>query len=266
MYATFYYQQQPISYQIAGSGAVVLLLHGFGEDSQELQAIFERLQNSYQVVLPDLPGSGRSPFAQSVASSIDAMGEAMLALMQSIGPTPFTVLGHSMGGYIALAMAAKQPQQLQAMGLLHSTAFADSETKKETRYQAMHIIAQKGAAFFLRTAIPGLFTPEFAKTQSASLDTLVQKGEQFEAAALIAYYQAMIDRPDRTSVLRQLKIPVLFMVGQWDKACPLEDLLQQVHLPEISEMHLLQHTAHMGMLEEPELFYSGIHSFLKNFA
>jgi pimeloyl-ACP methyl ester carboxylesterase len=63
---------------------------------------------------------------------------------------------------------------------------------------------------------------------------------------------AMIQRPDRTPVLKQSKVPVLFVMGQHDTAVPLQDGLKQCHLPQLSYIHILERTGHMGMIEERE--------------
>ncbi|MBD0365174.1 MAG: alpha/beta hydrolase, partial [Flavisolibacter sp.] len=64
--------------------------------------------------------------------------------------------------------------------------------------------------------------------------------------------ESMIKRPARTSLLQKVHIPVLFVLGRWDNAVPLQDGLTQSHLPEISYIHILEESGHMGMLEEPE--------------
>lgn len=84
--------------------------------------------------------------------------------------------------------------------------------------------------------------------------------------ALCAYYVAMLERPDRTAVLANATVPVLFVIGEFDKAAPMADVMQQVHLPALSHLHILKHTAHMGMFEEPERFNNSVVQFLDDIA
>lgn len=263
---SFSYPPVDIIYKQAGAGTPVLLLHGFGEDRQVLQPLFEQLQQQYLVVLPDLPGSGASAYDETICSCIDGMAEAMLALMQSITKEPFVVLGHSMGGYIALAMAEKHPQALRGFGLLHSTAFADSTEKKETRRKAIQFIQANGSGALLKTSIPGLFSEAFQQSHPQVVQQLVERGQSFLPEALCAYYIAMMERPDRTAVLANATVPVLFVIGEFDKAAPMADVLQQVPLPMLSHVHILKHTAHMGMFEEPERFNKSVVQFLNDIA
>jgi len=261
--SSFLYQQQPIFFRSSGNGKPVVLLHGFGEDSRVFDALLPHLPDGYQYFLPDLPGSGASPFQPTISNSIDVMATAVLALMQAQQLSSFTILGHSMGGYIALAMMEQQPAVINGMGLIHSTAFADSEEKKMNRRKAMTFMQENGAKAFLKTAIPGLFAQAFVDTNAAVVDTLIQQGNDFSAAALVAYYEAMIARPDRTEILRQSQVPVLFLIGDEDKAVPMQDVLQQVYLPEQSMVHIMRGIGHMGMLEDTPATAQHIASFLR---
>jgi pimeloyl-ACP methyl ester carboxylesterase len=262
MQYTFTFLGSSISYSIAGSGPTVLLLHGFGEDHHVFHHQMAALQQHCRLVLPDLPGSGASSFENEICSSIETMAFAMHALMQEVCAEPFLVLGHSMGGYITLAMAAQQPSCIKAFGLLHSTAFADSDEKKATRIKSIEFIKENGGYAFLKTAIPGLFAKTFATAHEEIVNQLVEKGKSFSPDVLIAYYQAMIARPDRTHVLRNANGPVLFLLGDEDKAAPMVDMLQQVQLPEIADIKILRQTGHMGMLEQPALTTEAMLTFI----
>ena len=165
---------------------------------------------------------------------------------------PVMLIGHSMGGYITLAYADKYPDDLAAFGLFHSTAFPDTEEKKETRRKGIAFVENYGAYEFLKTAIPNMYGPATKEARPQLIEGHLQSLQQFSKAALIAYYESMIKRPDRTHVLKQNKIPVLFVLGKHDAAVPFQDGLQQVHLPGIAHVHILEDSGHMGMCEEVE--------------
>lgn len=277
MERTFYHHSFAIHYTDAGNGFPVLLLHGFGEDSRifEQQAAF--LRPHCRLIIPDLPGSGNSmPIGpdfieqtkNGIPSSIDEITESMAALMQSLQIDKYILLGHSMGGYITLAMAEKYGDRLAAFGLIHSTAFADSEEKKQTRRKGIEFIQNHGGFAFLQTSIPGLFTTAFKEQQPGQVAALIEEfnpektGRTTLDAALIAYYEAMIARPDRTEVLKSSRIPVLFIIGTEDKTAPMNDLLQQAHLPATAHVHILENTAHMSMMENPSLLNEYLLKFI----
>jgi Predicted hydrolases or acyltransferases (alpha/beta hydrolase superfamily) len=72
----------------------------------------------------------------------------------------------------------------------------------------------------------------------------------------------MIARPDRTELLRKTTVPVLFIMGKYDVAVPVEDSLAQSHLPGNAYIHILRHSGHMGMLEEPGICNMALETFL----
>jgi pimeloyl-ACP methyl ester carboxylesterase len=275
MQKTFTYQDQTIHYYEsgAGTGKTVVLLHGFGEDSRIWDKQKAVLSSSYHLIIPDLPGSGLSQITNGnwqLINSIEAMADAVTALVQSITDNQVIIVGHSMGGYILLrllenAFILKQPTALniKAVGIINSTAFADTAEKIETRRKAIAHIEAHGSMSFLETAIPGLFGSTFKTEHPEQVAELVEKGKSFQPKALISYYEAMIKRPDRTHVLSGSEAPVLFIIGAEDKAAPMDDVLKQVTLPEFAYVHVLE-CGHMSMLEDPDGLNRHLVNFLKD--
>ena len=126
-----------------------------------------------------------------------------------------------MGGYISLAFAEKYPELLNAFGLFHSTAYADDEAKKEARRKGIEFIKNNGAAAFIKNTTPNLFSEKTKKENPELVEKLVDQSQNFSSEALIQYYEAMIQRPDRTSVLKSFQKPVLFIIGQTRYCRPL---------------------------------------------
>ena len=244
------YQNKKIFYRIIGSGNPVVLIHGFGEDGEVWKNQIEFLKDRYQLIIPDLPGSGQSEMIDDM--SIEGMAEVIHSIIHEENIEACPVIGHSMGGYITLAFAEKYWNHLTAFGLFHSSAFADSEEKKATRRKGIEFIIQSGAFEFLKTATPNLFSPQTKDEKPELIEEQIAAAHNFSSAALVSYYEAMIKRPDRTDILRKATVPVLFTMGKYDNAIPLEDGLKQCHLPEKSYIHILQKSGHMGMLEEAD--------------
>lgn len=86
----------------------------------------------------------------------------------------------------------------------------------------------------------------------ALIEKFIESLPEFSPEALIAYYEAMMKRPDRIEALKNFKKPILFVIGEYDIAAPIQDVLKQCHLPQISYVHILNQSGHMGMLEEPD--------------
>ncbi|HYM92520.1 MAG TPA: alpha/beta hydrolase [Chitinophagaceae bacterium] len=254
------YRGHSIYYRIIGSGKPVVLLHGFGGDGEVWKNQIEFLKNKFQLIIPDLPGSGKSEMIEDM--SIEGMAELIKAILDKENIALCTIIGHSMGGYITLAFAEKYPEHLNAFGLCHSTSYADSREKKSARRKGIEFINQHGAFEFLKTTSPDLFSPISLNEMKKEINTFINSLGSLSAAALVSYYTAMIQRPERTEILRNSKVPVLFIMGKYDNAVPLKDALEQCHLPEKSYIDILTKSGHMGMMEEAGKTNRALEEFL----
>jgi pimeloyl-ACP methyl ester carboxylesterase len=266
MQKNFHYKGASIVYQTAGEGLPVLLLHGFGEDASIWDEQIAFLKDHCRLFITDLPGTGLSAFENENAENLDSIeyyADVVNALLQYENIDACLMLGHSMGGYITLAFAEKYPGKLKGFGLIHSTAFADSEDKKQTRLRGIEIMGEYGAYAFLKNTIPNLFAAKFKVAHPEKVAALIEKGRSFSVNAVQQYYKAMMNRPDRAQVLKNSEVPVLFVIGTEDVAAPMQDVLKQTHLPKISFMHILEDTGHMGMWENADKMNNIILEFIK---
>jgi pimeloyl-ACP methyl ester carboxylesterase len=255
-----------IFYRVEGNGKPVVFIHGFGEDGSVWDKQLDHLKNRFQFIIPDLPGSGRSEMIDDM--SIEGMAEVIKKILdaesKAASPEGFKgpLIGHSMGGYIVLAFAEKYPRLLNGFGLFHSTSYADTEEKKVNRRKGNEFIKQHGGFEFLKTAVPNLFSPNSKDEMPELIDEFITSLSNFRGDALVSYYEAMIQRPDRTAILKNATIPVLFIAGKFDNAVPLKDCLEQCHLPEKSYFHVLERSGHMGMMEETEKSNESLEKYL----
>ena len=266
---TFTYQSSKIFYRTVGAGKPVVLIHGFAEDGDVWKNQIEFLKNHCYLIIPDLPGSGKSELINDM--SIEGMAEIVKEILnielskfplilseaegqgaEGVWAEGVSLIGHSMGGYISLAIAEKYPALLSSIALVHSSAFADSEEKKYNRLKSIEFVKKNGAFEFLKAVITDLFTETWASENTEIVDGQIEKSKSFSDEAIVAYYQAMINRPDRTHVLKAFPKPILFIIGEHDKAVPFKQSMQQCYLPNLAHIHILRNSAHMGMLEEPE--------------
>lgn len=248
----FIYKGSRLAYRKTGQGPSVLLLHGFGEDGAVFNSIIDQLKQHASILIPDIPGSGKSDLLKASSFTIDSLAHAMKAILDQEQIASCIILGHSMGGYIALAMAEFYPRLLRGMGLIHSTAFADSAERIKKREQAMALIKSNGAITFLRLSLPGLFALKFRENHPEIIKNLLASSQSFSAEALIGYYHAMILRPDRTHILKNLSFPVLLVIGDQDELIPVQDLLVQAALLQKPMVQRIPSAGHMSMLETPD--------------
>jgi pimeloyl-ACP methyl ester carboxylesterase len=272
MNKTILHRSATVHYRLEGPGwhkedlpvspCPVLLLHGFAEDSTIWKAQEEYLEEDFPLIVPDLPGSGRSSFPDG-ETTMDELAATLKAIVDEEKIERFVMIGHSLGGYITLAFAERYPDRLKALGLFHSTAYADSEEKKIARKKSIEFIRKNGSAAFIRQAVPNLFAENFRKNNMEIISELISRFSGFSPDTLVQYYEAMIRRPDRISVLRNFTGPVLFITGEEDAAVPLAQTLQQCHIPALTHLHVLENTGHMGMLEDSLQSNRVLFDFLK---
>jgi pimeloyl-ACP methyl ester carboxylesterase len=255
-------EHNPLFYRITGTGLPAVLVHGFGEDGLIWQQQVESLQHKYRFIIPDLPGSGRSAISKDM--SMEGLASAVQHIIQNEipGNEQVVIIGHSMGGYVALAYAEQYPHTLKGLGLFHSTAYADSEEKKATRQKGIEFMLQHGGGLFIRQTTPNLFSAVSKKEKPDLVAEIVERYSNFPAESLVQYYRSMIARPDRTEVLKRSAYPVLFIAGEQDTAIALDHVMQQSHLPSLSYIHVLKQSGHLGMREEEELSTRYLDGFL----
>lgn len=252
----------PVYYTVTGKGHALVLLHGLAEDASSWNLQTEFLSSSYLVIVPDLPGSGRSPLPDEV--SMESLAGAVKAVLEAEEVEQAVLIGHSMGGYVTLAFAGLYPQLVKALGLFHSTAYPDGEEKKATRKKNNEFIGSHGSHAFLQQATPALFSEESKKEHPEKVTALIERYKDFDPRSLIAYNEAMLQRPDRSRLLEDSSCPVLFIIGKQDGTIPFEQSLQQSHLPDTAYIHVLEHSGHLGMLEETDKSNEALKKFLQD--
>jgi pimeloyl-ACP methyl ester carboxylesterase len=261
-----------IYYNVSGQGIPVLLIHGFAEDNDIWRYQQAALSGLCRLIIPDLPGSGKSAMISDM--SMEGLADCIHKIIEEeIKDRSATnaaggviMIGHSMGGYITLAFAGKYPGMLRALGLFHSTAFPDTEEKKANRQRGITFIQTHGSYEFIKQSAPNLFTEAYRIKNGAIIAEMIDRYKNFDPLALVSYYEAMIQRPDRTAILQSVNkpFPVLFIMGKYDTAVPFEDSLRQSYMPQHAFIELMENSAHMGMWEEKEKSTDSLLRFLQH--
>lgn len=224
----------------------IVWIHGFGEDS-DVWADF----------LPGIPSYYTSHVFDHATltgySSISEYANDLRAFITAGAIENPVLIGHSMGGYIALEYAARYPQQVSGLGLFHSSAAADSDTKKNERDKTRAFIGQHGSAAFIRNFYPNMFTERF---RSENADLIAQNTRQYSALApeaLMAATESMKNRQDHLETLKSFAFPVFQILGKQDTFVPLEKGLEQTALLQRPFTLVLDNVAHAGMYEAPSI-------------
>ncbi len=235
-------------YTDKGKGKVIVLLHGFCENRTLWNNHQEALSKYYRVITIDLPGFGDSP-SFTGDMNIEAMTSEVHNVLKSIDVEQSVMVGHSLGGYIALAYSEMYPKHTLGLCMFHSTAFADNEERKKNRDKSIEFIQENGVAVFAQNFVAPLFNPLTREDYTKEIKSLIKIASSTNERIAIAVIKAMRNRRMRITLLRKLTIPVMYIVGKNDTVISTEAIFQQCHLPQDSQVHIYEHTGHMAMIE-----------------
>lgn len=254
------FNNSTIKYYRHGQGDTCLFfIHGFAEDHTVWDNQLNHFKNDHNIILVDLPGCGASE-ALHEEISMKLLADLINDIVEKENVKKFVILGHSMGGYIALQYLSIYPEKVSALGLLHSSAYADDAEKLEKRKQAITVIEKKGKDTYLNTTYRSLLHGEDHINKYLSL--LEKMGEKIKAKVLVAYIKAMMAREDHSALLQKVDIPFCFIIGKHDGAIPFEVSMRQTHIANSTYIKVLESTGHVGMLEEEDAFNRELGEFL----
>ena len=234
-------------HKLNGSGHPVLYLHGFMEslsmwDFMDIQSL------NQTAVLIDLPGHGKSQLKDSHETpTIKHMAEKVIEVVDALELGSYHVVGHSMGGYVALQLKEMDPRCRKVV-LLHSNFWADSEQKQRDRIRLADL-AFKAKELLVREAIPGLFYR--TETNDPSVQGLISEANKMSAEAIAYASLAMRARSDKTELLKFYPNMVFVLQGAHDPLIPLEHMTEKVKGLPVA-YHVLPCAGHMGHIEDPE--------------
>ncbi len=256
------YRNSRIKYAKVGAGKPVFLIHGFCEDHTMFDGMIDSLAAKYTIICPDLPGFGASELSEETLT-IDWMANLMNAILEKENYALATMIGHSLGGYIAIHFAALYPEKTAALGFINSHVFDDGEERKQNREKSIDFIKKHTARLFIRELINNLFSEAYKKEHAdVVIDLIKNAQETISDAAVIAALEAMRNREDKSETLKDFTKPVLFIIGKKDTTIPLIQSLSQISLPAQSDIHIRGEAAHMSVYEDKEYTQNCLLNFL----
>lgn len=257
-----FFKDAQIAYKDMGAGNAVVLLHGYTESAAVWDFFAENLTDSFRVIAIDLPGHGHSDCIGDV-HPMGQMGEVVKTVLDHLNISEAVIIGHSMGGYVALAMARIYPWLFRGLGLFHSTSLADSEESRQARETAIKAIKEDHKGF-LFGFIPDLFAPETREGLATEIEDLIAGANKMTQKALVAAQEGMKSRSSSLDVLINAKFPVMFIAGQKDTRVPFENIWVQMALTEEAHSLILRNVGHMGFLEAKQQTFDFTRAFISS--
>jgi 3-oxoadipate enol-lactonase len=242
----------------AGHGTPLFLLHSLLSDRASFDAIAPKLARSFRVIVPELPGFGRSQAVIGTLADIaDRMAELVREVAQGVAQGgEAIVLGNGYGGFVALQMAIRHPA-LATRLILADCGAAFSEAGREAFRTMAAVASSKGLAAISDVAMRRLFAPEF---QDAHPDLMRGRREAFLRTDLDVFRAAcsQLAELDLRGELHEVKVPTLVLVGEQDEATP-PPMSRELAagLPD-ARLKIIPGCAHVPQLQAPEVFLQAI--------
>ena len=235
----------------------VVLLHGYLESMIVWDEFVDLLKDKVRVVTLDLPGHGISNVIGEV-HTMEYLAKCVGDAMAALGIERYSMVGHSMGGYVSLAMLDDYRDHLDNIILLSSTTSADSQEKCDRRRREIELI-KAGKKNTLARLVPHAgFAPENVKRLQDYIEDISELILMTEDEGVIAILGGMIERQSRGDMLRESGIPHLFIFGRHDYYIPEEVAEEMIAEDPTARVVWLEHSGHMGFMEEPELCANAI--------
>ncbi len=234
-----------------GEGPAAVLLHGYLE-TMEIWDAFIPLLKGLRVLALDLPGHGVSEIKGEV-HTMEFLARTVQAAMKAVGVEKYCVVGHSMGGYVALEVLRLFPDSLTGIVLLHSTANADSPEKLENRQREVDIVLAGKKELLARTLPATRYAPENRRRLKDWIDEGFEMATLMEDDGITAIIRGMAARCDNNATLEGSPVPQLFILGRHDELIPPSGAEQFAAAHPGAQTAWLEHSGHMGFIEEPEL-------------
>lgn len=253
------YKGAEICYSDSGKGPAIVLLHGFLENLSMWDFLIDELSKKYRVFAFDLLGHGASESIGYIHTMED-QADMIYSVLHENRIRKATLIGHSMGGYIALAFAELYPDNVKKLLLINSTAKADSDQRKINRDRAIQAVKQNFSTF-VKMSITHLFSEKNRERLAFEIGNVKQQALNTPLQGIVAALEGMKIRNDREVMLHFAPFPIMLILGTEDTVLDYDQNKTQV---ENTSVELVSFEGgHMSHLENTEELIKTITGFLK---
>ncbi len=220
------YKNTPISYNVEGKGTAIVFLHGFLEYKEMWQELVTHFSKKYKVITIDLLGHGKSGNLGYI-HTMEEQAAMVKEVLKQLRIRRCFLVGHSMGGYVALAFASLFPQNVKGISLMNSTALPDTEEKKKNRDRGI-VSVKKNHSLFIKVAIPMLFSEENKKVYQKEIEEVINRALKTPLQGIVSALEGMKIRKDLSRLYHSKDFPMQLIIGKEDPALDYKSLKKQV--------------------------------------
>ena len=254
------YKNTKISFSVEGKGAAIVLLHGFLENSTMWKPVVECLSKTNRVICIDLLGHGKTECLGYV-HTMELMAETIAAVLHHLKVRKSIFVGHSLGGYVALAFAEKNPDNMKGLCLMNSTTRADDAIRIDLRNRAIEAVKTNYKGL-VRMSIVNLFRPKNRLLFKEEIKEIKNQALQTPLQGYIAAQEGMKIRNDREVLLHFSPYKKMMILGKKDPVLDYNELLDQVKNTEVELVEFPD--GHMSHVENKEDLILVLKRFVKN--
>lgn len=248
------YKKAKIHYTVNGTGSTLVLLHGFLETLEMWDDFVESLSENHQVICVDLLGHGKTESIGYIHSMAE-MAEAVYSVLKTLKVDNITCIGHSMGGYVALALAEKRPELIENLCLMNSTFEADDNERKVLRARAARM-ASDNYDTLVRLSFTNLFSESSRVTFKDAFEKALEIGLKTSKQGFIAGHKGMAIRPDRFEIFKAIRGKKVIIIGEKDWIVDKDVLIEKVKDTSIETVVFSEgHMSHIENKEELSYFF-----------
>ena len=215
-----------ISYSDTGKGTAIVLLHGFLENKGMWDFYSQKFAKKNRAITIDILGHGATE-CLSYVQTMEDNADAVHAVLSELRIRKAIFVGHSMGGYVALAFAELYPDTIKGLVLLNSTASADSEERKTNRDRAIKAVKQSFMNF-VSLSIANLFSESNRERLASAIENVKKEALKTPLQGIVASLEGMKIRQDREVLLHLTPYPKLMILGEKDPVLNYEETKQQI--------------------------------------
>ena len=253
------YKNTTISFSDTGKGTAVVLLHGFLENKTMWKDLAPILSHKNRVITIDLLGHGATD-SLGYVHSMEDNAEIVKVVLSHLRIRKAVFVGHSMGGYVALAFAELYPNAIKGLVLMNSTAKEDSEERKHNRDRAIKAVKQNYINF-VRLSVANLFSENNRERLENEIENVKLEALKTPLQGIVASLEGMKIRKDRQFILRDSLFPKLLILGEKDGVLIYKDNLPQIEKTDVKLVTFPN--GHMSHIENKEELRKVLIEFLR---
>lgn len=239
----------------------VVFLHAFPLHRAMWAPQVAALASSHRCIAPDFRGFGESSLGTD-AVTMDRLADDVAAVLDRVGLDRVTLVGLSMGGYVAFAMLRRHRDRIGALVLSDTRASADTDEARAKRDDLIALARREGSGAVAERQITGLLGKTTRERDPALVASTRAILDSAPAESIVAALVALRDRPDSSGLLAEIGVPTLLLCGAEDAITPAREMREMAAAIPGSRLEVIPDAGHLANLEAPATFNRDLRHFL----